>query len=73
MEENKTLKSDLASAVDKSMLLEAAVADLKTQLTAAHKDNTSVADLKTQLTAALTDKKALEQSIRGEKESVAKY
>ena len=38
MEENKTLKSDLASAVDKSMLLEAAGADLKTQLTAAHTD-----------------------------------
>ena len=72
MEENKSLKSDLASAVDKSMLLEAAVADLKTQLTAAHKDDTSVADLKTQLTAAHTDQKALEQIIRGEKDYVVK-
>ena len=62
MEENKTLKSDLASAVDKSMLLEAAVADLKTQLTAAHKDDTSVADLKAQLTAAHTDKKLSSRS-----------
>ena len=72
MEENETLKSDLASSVDKSMLLEAAVADLKTQLTAAHKDDTSVADLKTQLTAAHTDQKALEQIIRGEKDYVVK-